>query len=152
MSLPGGTESEWENTQTFSGFGTDNFGHEMVISWTDKNRKEGKLLKYNRLTRTLDVIREGSMNFDLLIALSSRFAFDQEPQEDSTFVPLVRDLVAGTELQRFSLEEYSEDFDILDPNPTEYLVFTDVIQALLPCKKSICVIPKEVTGVIARFL
>jgi hypothetical protein len=92
------------------------------------------------------------MNFDLSIALSSRFGFDQEPQEDSTFVPLVRDLVAGTGLQRFSLEDYNQDFDILDPNPTEYNVLTDIIQAFIPCKKSACVIPKEVTGVIARFL
>jgi hypothetical protein len=145
----------WERTQTFSSYGHDRLSHGILISWDDASHTKGKIMKWNSSAKTLDTVREGDLNITLgAEMLSSHLLFDNEeiPAEgEKNSTPVIRNVISGAEVQRFPIEDY-EDVSIIPPNPVEYLVLTDVIQSFIPCKRSVCVIPKEVTGVIARFL
>lgn len=152
----GRAERRWEKTQTFSSFRSaflyPTVDTTFVAFWNEGKSDEGRLMKWNPSTKTLDLVREGKLNLANDRMLSSHLVLHEEGKTEEDITPIISDVYAGEELQRFSLEGYGTSYEDIPPNPTEYVVLTEVIQAFIPCKKNACVVPKEVTGVIAKFL
>lgn len=146
----------WENTQTFSNTMVDYPGNGLAIVWKDEFTREA-LLKWNPSTDILETIRKGNvgvLGFIQKPMLSSRLALYEEQtqgEEEVAAVPIISDLLSGAD-QRFDFQVIPESSSVLTQNPVEPMTLSDIIQSLLPCGRSACVVPKEVTGVIAKFL
>lgn len=80
----------------------------------------------------------------------------EEEEEELDLVVSLTNFHTGEEqvlsVPGFTREREYVTYGGIPPNPNEYTVLTEILQVLLPCRKSTCVIPKEVSGIIAKFL
>jgi hypothetical protein len=161
----------WEEVQELQGFDPEILGYGFVLFFTNDSLNDTTLWRWNpstaqlELTLTADVTRRTGKGREREIVtkgnipsinnsrvLSSTLILHDEGETEEEVVPVLSDALTGKELQRFDLKGYGTSYEDLVPNPTEYRVLTDVVQSFIPCKKGVCTIPKDVTGIIARFL
>lgn len=135
---------KWNRRQVFPSHSIADFGMGIIVIWDQEGEIPGKAMRWDSSTETLETVYTGQFEIEDKMLSSHILAHDTKEVSDEETIVFV-DIMTGEKLQ--SLGDDYNYFVVISPHPQEYIQLAGVISIFAGNK-----IPKELAGVISRFL